>query len=167
MVLSEARDALPLSYGAEGAGGSRTRDLRVPDKPLSSAQWMRPFSTVRACSCAKEGAVHFDHGALRPRRDSNPHLPHGKGNLRTPARTGCPSQESEDPGRGAFLSLDADELTQPVDDVDEIRLRRHHGLDILVGAGCLIDDAGVLAAFHMGGRQDVVLKGKPTAGLGA
>src|SRR5262245_33488493 len=44
-------------------------------------------------------------------------------------------------------ALDAYHLLQRVHDVDEIRLIRHHLVDILVGARNFVHDAAILAAF--------------------
>ena len=46
-----------------------------------------------------------------------------------------------------------------MDDLDEIGLRRHHRVDVLVGHRRLVDHLGVLTALHALGRADVVLDG--------
>jgi len=64
-------------------------------------------------------------------------------------REGCPHLP-------ALLPLDADDLPQCVDDFDEVSLRGHDGVDVFVSAGCLIEDAFVLAALDMRGRASVI-----------
>ena len=39
---------------------------------------------------------------------------------------------------------------------DEVSLRGHDGVDVFVSAGCLIEDAFVLAALDMRGRASVI-----------
>jgi hypothetical protein len=56
-----------------------------------------------------------------------------------------------------ILALDADDLLQRVHDLDEIGLRRHHPVDVLVGARRFVDDFGVLSAFYAGRRRRVIL----------
>ena len=52
-------------------------------------------------------------------------------------------------------------------DIDEIRLRGHHRVDVLVGARRLVDDAFVLAALDMRRRRRVVGEREAALGLGA
>ena len=44
-------------------------------------------------------------------------------------------------------ALHADDLFQLGDDLDQVLLLLHHAVDVLVGLGRLVDDAGVLAAL--------------------
>ena len=89
------------------------------------------------------------NGRLRrqdPRHDRRPH------------RLSAAAWVSEKAARTspALLTLDADDLPQRVDDFDEVSLRGHDGVDVLVSAGCLIEDAFVLAALDMRGRASVI-----------
>src|SRR5690349_19789091 len=64
-------------------------------------------------------------------------------------------------------ALDADHLAERVHDLDEIGLRRHDGVDVLVGTRRLVDDAFVLAALDTLGRLGVVLDREARLGLAA
>src|SRR5262245_60704526 len=63
------------------------------------------------------------------------------------------------------LSFDAHDLPERVDDLDEVALRLHHGIDRLVRAGRLVDDVRVLPAFHARGRGLVVGHGEASLRL--
>src|SRR3990172_8981516 len=65
------------------------------------------------------------------------------------------------------LPLHADHLPERVDDLDEVLLGLHHGVDILVGAGRLVDHVLVLPALDPLRGLDVVGDGEPLLGLGA
>ena len=58
-------------------------------------------------------------------------------------------------------------LPQRVHDLDEVALRRHHRVDVLVGARRLVDDVRVLAALDACGRLRVVLEREPPLRLAA
>src|SRR6266850_7056329 len=64
------------------------------------------------------------------------------------------------PATHALLPLHAYHLPQRMDDLDEIGLRRHDRVDVLVGARRLVDDAFVLPALDMGRGFDVVGHGE-------
>src|SRR5262249_19242102 len=64
-------------------------------------------------------------------------------------------------------TLDADDLAQAVDDVHQVPLGLHHGVDRLVGGRGLVDHAGVLAALHARGRGHVVGHAEPPLRLRA
>src|SRR6267142_1413010 len=53
-------------------------------------------------------------------------------------------------------ALDAEDLLERVHDFDQIGLRRHDGVDILVGARCLVQNIGILAALDTGRRHFVI-----------
>src|ERR1043165_3732620 len=53
-------------------------------------------------------------------------------------------------------ALDAHDLPQRVNDLDQVALRGHYRVDRLVGAGSFVEHAGVLAAFD-GARREVVI----------
>ena len=63
--------------------------------------------------------------------------------------------------------LDAHDLLQRVNDLHEIALRFHDGVDVLVRGRRLIDDVHVLAALDALGRGDVLLDREALARLGA
>ena len=54
------------------------------------------------------------------------------------------------PGKNhALLTLHADDLAQRMDDLDEIGLRRHDRVDVLVGGRRFVNHAFAFAAFNM------------------
>src|SRR5262249_16803518 len=57
-------------------------------------------------------------------------------------------------------ALHAHDLAERVHDLDEVRLRRHHGVDRLVRHGGLVEDAGVLPTLDAGRRRDVLRYGE-------
>src|SRR5438876_5609238 len=63
--------------------------------------------------------------------------------------------------------LDAHHLLQRVHHFDEILLRRHHGLDVLVGRGRLVDHVLVLAALDAFGGRSVIGQREAALGLAA
>src|SRR5215469_8861581 len=56
------------------------------------------------------------------------------------------------------LSLYAHHLLERVDHLDQVALRCHDRVDVLVSAGCLVDHIGVLAAFDTGGCGCMLLE---------
>src|SRR6186713_1845319 len=58
-------------------------------------------------------------------------------------------------------ALDADDLAKLMYDLDEVRLRRHDLVDVLVSHRRLVDHARVLLALDALGRLDVILDGEP------
>ena len=58
------------------------------------------------------------------------------------------------------LSLHAEDLPKLGDDLNEIGLRGHDGIDILIGPGCLIDDICILATLDSLGCLNMIGKGK-------
>src|SRR5687767_1351402 len=70
-------------------------------------------------------------------------------------------------GLSSFLALNADDLAEAVDDLDEVALRFHHGLDGLVGGRRLVDHAGVLPALDALRRLLVIGDREPPLGLRA
>jgi hypothetical protein len=63
--------------------------------------------------------------------------------------------------------LDAHHLLEGVHHVDQVALRGHHGVDVLVGCGRLVDDVLVLVALDAFGRSAVIRKREPTLRLGS
>src|SRR6267142_5682507 len=63
------------------------------------------------------------------------------------------------------LSLHAKNLLQGRNDIDEVGLRRHHGIDVLVRRRDLVDHAFVLATFDAGRLERQVLASESLAGL--
>src|SRR5262249_32321514 len=63
--------------------------------------------------------------------------------------------------------LDTHHLLQRVHDLHEIALRFHHGVDVLVGRGRLVDDVLVLAAFDAFRGGAVVGEGEAALRLAA
>ena len=61
---------------------------------------------------------------------------------------GPPSKKSAVIAACAFSALHAHDLAQRVDDLDEVGLRRHDGIDVLVRRRRLVDHVCVLAALH-------------------
>lgn len=70
-----------------------------------------------------------------------------------------------DKGKGR-LSLHADDLTEGVDDLNQIALSRHHFVDGLVGSRGLVQNATILSALDSFRRLFVILKGKGLASFG-
>src|SRR5690348_15071618 len=64
------------------------------------------------------------------------------------------------------LTLDADDLTERVDDVDQVALGVHHGIDVLVGHGRFVDHVFVLAALDAFRGAHMVGHGVATLGFG-
>src|SRR5690606_873053 len=63
-------------------------------------------------------------------------------------------------------ALHTEDLLECVDDLDEVALRGHHGVDVLVRHGRLVDHALVLAALDALGRGDVISEREALLGLG-
>src|SRR6185503_387407 len=78
------------------------------------------------------------------------------GRFRTPACPEPPADKS---------ALDADDLLQVGDDFDQVGLGGDDRVDVLVGGGDLVDDAGVLAGLDAGGLGDQVVDGIPALRL--
>src|SRR6266542_3085076 len=77
-----------------------------------------------------------------------------------------PPPSPRDPSTVSIASsLHAHDLPQRVHDLHEVLLRLHDGVDGLVGSRRLIDDVGVLAAFHARRRLRVVVEAEPALGL--
>src|SRR5262245_44869200 len=79
-------------------------------------------------------------------------------------RTICPPPSPMDPSmvntQRLPLALDAHDLVQRVDNLDELPLGLHHRIDRLVRAGGLVQDALVLPTLHSLRRLDVILHGE-------
>ena len=69
--------------------------------------------------------------------------------------------------RPGLSALDADDLAERVNRLNQVRLRRHYGVNVLVCARRLVDHVGVLPALHALGRPRVVFEREPLLGLGA
>src|SRR5262245_45542133 len=80
----------------------------------------------------------------------------------TPLRSWLDSNPKE----RRLSALDAYDLLQRVDDLDEIALRLHDGVDVLVRSRRLVDDVQVLAALDALRRRDVLIDGETLARLG-
>ncbi len=106
----------------------------------------------------------------------------GQAHLRRRHHGGVPPRHGrrEDPGfdiERRFLdhaalssrasALDADDLLEPRDDLDEVRGVLDHFADRLVGSGDLVEHAGVLAALDALGLRGQVLPREAAAGLAA
>src|SRR3954451_15284318 len=63
------------------------------------------------------------------------------------------------------LALDADDLLQVSNYLDQVGLGGDDGLDVLVGRGDLVDHPGVLAGLDAGRLGDQVVDGEPPLGL--
>src|ERR1700761_67316 len=68
---------------------------------------------------------------------------------------------------GHGSSLDADNLLERMDDVHELRLSGHDGINRLIGGRRLVNDILVLTALHAFGRLSVILQGEALLGLGS
>src|SRR5262245_25554818 len=64
------------------------------------------------------------------------------------------------------LPFHADNLTERVDDLDEIGLRRHDGVDVLVGGRTLVEHAAIETGFDPLHRLGVVVERDPALGFG-
>ena len=69
--------------------------------------------------------------------------------------------------RGRELTFDAHHLLERVHDLDQFSLRRHHGVDVLVGARNLVQYTLILAAFDTFGLRTQILDRKLAPGCGA
>src|SRR6266568_9582204 len=73
----------------------------------------------------------------------------------------------QDPGERASLSFDAQHLLEFRDNLDEIGLLVHHGMDVFIGLRNLIHDAVIFAAFDAGGLLAQVFRGESPFGFSA
>jgi len=69
------------------------------------------------------------------------------------------------PKTGCDLAFHAHHLPQGVNDIDEILLRVHHGIDGFVGHWSLVKYFCIFTALHTSGGGDVIRHGKPALGL--
>ena len=87
--------------------------------------------------------------------------------LRAGTRDGAPptnNRHCRDDGH-RVSTLDAQDLLERVDYIHQIRLRSDDGINVLVGAGRLVEHARVLAALHTGRGLRVVRQGEDFLGL--
>src|SRR5690606_6761240 len=77
-------------------------------------------------------------------------------------RAGAPPSARDHPS-----TLDAHHLSQRVHHLHQVRLRRHHRVDVLVGGRRFVDHGLVLAALDMRGGLAVLLERDAAAGGGA
>jgi hypothetical protein len=64
---------------------------------------------------------------------------------------GCPGGSATGPGERPTSSFDAQHLLELSDDLHEVGLLVHHGMDVFISLRNLIHDAVIFAAFDAGG----------------
>ena len=69
--------------------------------------------------------------------------------------------------RLAELPLHAKNLLQGCNDLDKVGLRRHHGIDVLVRRGDLVNHAFILSTFDARCLERQILEGEVLTGLRA